>query len=91
MQVENVTGVSLTTWRMTEKKRHLAVGHSLLGQIVIDDEGVLAVVTEPLAHCASREWSEVLERGGLRSSSGNNDGVFHRVVLLEGLDKLCDS
>ena len=39
VQVENVTGVSLTTWRATEKERHLAVGHSLLGQIIVDNEG----------------------------------------------------
>ena len=39
VQVENVTGVSLTTWRTTEKERHLAVGHSLLGQIIVDNEG----------------------------------------------------
>lgn len=49
---------------------------------------VLAVVTEPLSHSASRERSEVLERGGLRGGGGDNDGVLHGVVLLEGLDKL---
>jgi hypothetical protein len=38
VQVENVTGVSLTTRRTTKKERHLAIGHCLLGQIVIDDE-----------------------------------------------------
>ena len=49
---------------------------------------VLAVVTEPLAHCASGKWREVLERSGLRSSGGYDDGIFHSVVLLQGLDKL---
>ena len=39
VQVENVTGVSLTTGRATEEERHLAVSHSLLGQIIIDNEG----------------------------------------------------
>jgi hypothetical protein len=39
VQVENVTGVSLTTWRATEKEGHLTVGHGLLGQIIVDNEG----------------------------------------------------
>ena len=38
VQVENVTRISFTTWRATEKEGHLTVGHSLLGQIVVDDK-----------------------------------------------------
>jgi hypothetical protein len=51
---------------------------------------VLAVVTEPLAHGASREGGEVLKGSGLRGGSGDNNGVLHGVVLLEGLDELSD-
>lgn len=39
VEVEDVTGVGLTTRRTTEKEGHLTVGNSLLGQIVIDNEG----------------------------------------------------
>jgi hypothetical protein len=39
VEVEDVTRVSLTTGRTTEKEGHLTVGDSLLGQIVVDDEG----------------------------------------------------
>ena len=38
VQVEDITGVGLTTGRTTEQQRHLTVGHSLLGQVVVDDE-----------------------------------------------------
>lgn len=48
VEVEDVTGVSLTSRRTTEKEGHLTVGDGLLGQIVVDDDGVLAVITEPL-------------------------------------------
>jgi hypothetical protein len=88
VQVENVTGVGLTSGRTTEEERHLTVGNSLLGQIVEDDDGVLAVVTEPLTHGGGSERSDVLERSGLGSSGGNNDGVLHGVVLLKSLDEL---
>ena len=37
VEVENVTGVSLTTGRTTEKEGHLTVGNSLLRQVVVDD------------------------------------------------------
>ena len=36
------------------------------------------------------ERSNVLQRSSLGSGGGNNDGVAHGVVLLEGLDKLSD-
>jgi hypothetical protein len=34
------------------------------------------------------EGSDVLKRGSLRGSGGNDDGVLHGVVLLKGLDEL---
>lgn len=48
VEVEDVTGVGLTSRRATEKEGHLTVGDGLLGQIVVDDDGVLSVITEPL-------------------------------------------
>jgi len=75
----------------------LAVDHNLFEQtgrmavrVVVEREAVrqdanlftvLAVVVESLAHCASREWREVLERSSLQSSSGNKmyeTGSYHQ-------------
>jgi hypothetical protein len=50
VQVENVTGVSLTTGGTTEQQGHLTVGNGLLGQIVVDDQGVLSIIAEPFAN-----------------------------------------
>jgi hypothetical protein len=47
VEVENVTGVSLTSRRTSEKQRHLSVSDGLLGKIVEDNKGVLARVSEP--------------------------------------------
>lgn len=52
---------------------------------------MFAIITEPFTHSASRERSEVLEGGSLGSGGGNNDGVFHGVVLLQSLNELSDS
>jgi hypothetical protein len=39
-------------------------------------------------HGSSGEGSNVLQRGGLRSSGSNDDGVLHGIVLLKSLDEL---
>ena len=49
MKVEDVTGISLTPRRSSEQQRHLSVGNGLFREIVIDDESVLAVITEVFA------------------------------------------
>ena len=90
MEVEDISGVGLSTGRTSEKKGHLSVRDGLLGQIVEDDEGVLSVISEPLSDGGSREGSEVLERGGFGSGRGDDDGVLHRVVLLQSLYELGD-
>ena len=38
VEVEDITGVGLTTGGTTEEQRHLAVSDGLLGQVVVDDE-----------------------------------------------------
>ena len=39
VKVEDITRVSLTTGGTTEEQGHLTVSDSLLGQIVVDDQG----------------------------------------------------
>ena len=83
MEIEDITWVSLTTGRSSEKKGHLTVCDGLFGKIVIDNESVLSVVTEIFTNGASGVWSQELKRSGVRCGSGNNDGVLHAVSLLE--------
>jgi hypothetical protein len=40
VEVEHISRVGLTTGRSTQQQGHLSVGHSLLRQIVVDDQGV---------------------------------------------------
>lgn len=90
MEVENITGVSLSSGRSSQKQRHLSVGNGLLGKIVEDNQGTLAVVSEPLTHGGTSEGSKVLERGSLGGGSSNNDRVLEGIVVLKSLDKLGD-
>jgi hypothetical protein len=90
VQVEDITGVSLTSGGTTEEQRHLTVGNGLLGQIIVDDDSVAGVVTEPLTHGAASEGSNVLQGSGLGSGGSDDDRVLHGILLLKGLDELSD-
>ena len=91
MQVEDITGVGLTTWWTTQQQWHLTVGNSLLGQIVIDDQSMFAVVTEVFSHGASSVWCQVLQWCSIWSSGWDNDGVIHGAGVSQTLDNLSDS
>ena len=42
VKVKHITGIGLTTRGTTKKERHLSVGNSLLGQIVVDNQSVFS-------------------------------------------------
>jgi hypothetical protein len=83
MEVEHISGVGLTTRGATEEEGHLAVSDGLLGEIVVDDETVHAVVTEVLADGASGVGGKELQGSGVRGSGGNHDGVLEGVTFAE--------
>merc|ERR1712045_1066401 len=90
VEVEDVTGVSLTAWGTPEQQGHLPVGDGLFGQVVKDDHSVHAVVTEVLSHGHSGVGSEVLQGSGVRGSGRDDDGVLHGVGVSKPLHNLCD-
>lgn len=80
--------LELSTWELTNNyiigkiflyiyqlEYYLTVSYGLLRQIVVDDEGVLAVVTEELAHGAARVGREILQGSGIGRGSWYDDGV----------------
>jgi len=76
VEIEDITGVGLTTGGSSQEEGHLSVGDGLLRQIVIDDQGVLAVVSEVLTDGTSRVRSQELKRCGLGGGGGNDDCVL---------------
>ena len=75
MQVEDVTGVGLAARRAAQQQRQLAVGLGLLGEVVVDDQGVLAVLHPVLAQRAAGVGGEVLERGRVSGRGDHDDRV----------------
>ena len=91
MQIEHITGVGLTTGGSSQKERHLSVSDGLLGEIVVDNEAMLAGVSEELTDGAAGIGSQELEGGSLGGGGSNDDGVLKGVVILEHLHDVGDS
>ena len=90
VQVEDISGVSLTTWRSSKEERHLSVGDGLLGEIIIDDESVLAVISEVLTNSAAGVRGQELERSRVGGSSGDDAGVVHSLFGLKDSNNVGD-
>ena len=88
MQVEDVARKGLAAGRAAQQQGELPVGHRVLGQVVVDGQGVAAVVADVLAHGAAAVRSDVLERRRLRGGGRHHDGVVHGAVLPELIDHL---
>jgi len=85
VEIKDVTGVSLSSWRSSKQQGHLSVGNSLFRKIVVYNEGMFAVVTEVLADGAGGVRCQELQRGGFRGSGGHDDGIFHSVVFFQDI------
>src|SRR6266566_2135378 len=88
MQIEHVAGIGFTARRTAQQQRHLAIGDGLLRQIVIDDDGVHAVIAEIFANGAAGERRDVLHRCRIGRGSRDNDRIFQRALLFQHLDEL---
>ena len=85
MQVEDVARVGLAARRAAQQQRHLPVGVGVLGQVVVDDQRVLAFVEEVLAHRAAGVGRHELDRRRLVGGRGDDDRVLQRAVFVERL------
>ena len=90
VQIKHITRVSLSSGRSSQKQRHLSVGNSLLGKIVINDESMFSIISEVLSDSASGVRGQELKRSSFGGSSSNNNGVSKGVVSSESVDQVGD-
>src|SRR6266849_5108819 len=88
MQIEHVARIGFAARRAAQQQRHLAVGHRLFRQIVVDDDGMHAVIAEVFAHGAAGERRDVLHRRRVGSGGCDDDRIFQRALLFQHLDEL---
>ena len=74
---ENIAGVGLAPRGAAQQQAEGPVGDGVLGQVVVDDEHILATVHEVFAHGGSGVGGDVLHRGGLARAGAHHDGVVH--------------
>jgi len=90
VEIEDITGVGLTTGGTSEQEGHLAVSDGLLGEIVVNDEAVHSVVAEVLADGAARVGGQELQRGRVGGGRSNHDGVLESLALAEQANDVGD-
>jgi len=74
---------SLAARRPPQQQRNLAVGVGMLGQVIIDDQGMAAVVAYFLADGAARVGRDVLHRRRVGGRGRHDAGILHRPMLLQ--------
>ena len=90
VQVEDVSRIRFPARGPAKQQRKLPVGDGLLGEVVVDDQRMFALLHPVLAHRTPRVGGDVLVRGGVRRRGVDHDGVLERSVLLERVDHLRD-
>src|SRR5450759_3267076 len=92
VQVEDVARIGLAARWAAEQEGHLAVRPGVLGEVVVDAQGILhealpgdlhAVLHDLFAHRDARVRGKVLERGGILGAGDDHDRVGHRPVPLQ--------
>src|SRR5579872_2300143 len=84
VEVEDVTGIGLAAGRPAQQERYLTVRDGVFGEVVVDNQRVLALVAEVLADRAAGVGRDVLHRGGIRCGGGDDDRILHCARGVEG-------
>ena len=90
MEVEHVARVGFAAWWAAQQQGHLAVGHSLFGQVVVHDQCVFAAVTEVLAHGAAGIGRHVLHGSRFGRRCCHHDGEVHRASRFQRTHHVLD-
>mmetsp|Transcript_126127 Transcript_126127/g.251898 ORF Transcript_126127/g.251898 Transcript_126127/m.251898 type:complete len:262 (+) Transcript_126127:203-988(+) len=88
VEIEHISRVRLTPWRPTQQQRHLSVRHRLLGEIVIKDDRMHAIVSEVLCHGTASVRCKELEWGCIGCSSSHHCCELKAFILTQNLEEL---
>ena len=90
VQIEYVARVRLASWRTVKQQGKCTVSYRVLGQIVVNDQNVLALVHEEFTDRAARVRCDILQRRRLGCGCGYDAGIVHRAVGRERFCNLCN-
>jgi len=89
VQIEHVAGVSLTSRGTADQQRQGTVSDRVLGQVVVDDQDMLALMHEIFAHGAAGVGCDILQGRQLGGCCRHHDGVAHGTGFGQALHKVC--
>ena len=90
VQIEHIARIRLPAGRTAQQKRHLAICPGVLGEVIVGDEGVPALLHEILTYSAPGIWSDVLKRRRIGGIGHYHHRVGHGTVLFQGCHHLSD-
>ena len=91
MEIEHIARIRLAAGRTAQDEGYLTVGHSVLGEVVIDHEGIPSRVTEILPDRSSGKRGVILERGSLARRRYHHHGIVHRALRTKRLHYIGNS
>src|ERR1700722_3189241 len=91
MHVEYITGIGFAPGRLTRQQRDLAMGGSVLCQIVNHDQRVLAAITEIFRHGETGKRRDPLQPGGACRTGSHYDAALRGSVFLDRIDGAPDA
>src|SRR5947209_6559301 len=73
----------LATRRATNDQRYVAIGFSVLGQVIVDDQRIASSLHKFLAHSTTGIRGDILHWCWIRGPCSHDDRILHRARLLQ--------
>src|SRR5690606_32142217 len=83
VQIEHVARISFAAWWTTQQQGNLTISPSLLGQVIINNQGILTAIAEVFTHSTTGEGCQELHRCRIRRSRCDHNGVIHSAVFFQ--------
>ena len=77
MQVEHVAGVGLPPGRAVQQQAQLAISHRVAGQVIINDQHMLALIHQVFAHGGAGVGRDVQHGRRVGGLGADHDAVIH--------------
>ena len=83
VQVEYVARIGFAAWWASQQQGQLAVCPGVLGQVIVNYQGIAALGHDRLTNGATGVGNQVLKGNRVGGVGRHHDGMFHGTVLLQ--------
>jgi len=90
VKIKDISGISFSSRGSSQQQGHLSICNGLFGEIIIDDQAMSSSVSEIFSDSTGGIGGQELKRGGFRGGGGDDNSVFHGLVVSESLDDIGD-